>query len=148
MKKYYCHKCALENGIINPLYPEQSPYTASVDLSGTPYQLGKFIKHTAPSGRPGIVSIFDDPTFKQYENYTITTSLSGCCEVDEMRRINLVWYAGKETGIIFEDSRFKGPAIGVKVVLHDEENKIHTFPIDYENMNIQRCEICGQYIPG
>jgi hypothetical protein len=148
VRKYYCHKCALEHGIIDPLYPEESPYSTSVSLSGTRYQLGKFIKHTVPSGRSGIVSIFADPTYQEYENYTITTSLSGCCEIDEMSRINLVWYAGKEAGIIYKDGKFKGPADGVKVVLHDDETKIHAFPIDYENMNIQRCLICGEYIPG
>lgn len=128
MPQYFCHECALRESRINPLYNEDDIFsTATPSLSGTTYQLDKFIKHTIPSSHPGKVSIFTDPSYSSYENYTISTSLSGGMELDDYGRTNLVWYAGQNTGFTLYNGVIQYPTDGVKVVLHDDDQLIHAY---------------------
>lgn len=136
MSDYYCHACAVKLGLIMP--------ALTTDLTGCDYQLEKFIKHTAPTGSYSINSVFDDPKYAEYKDYTISGALSGCVEIDNRGRKNLLWYAGKRVGLTYSGA-FTVPASGVKIVFHDNETKIHTYP--FNPPKAQRCKECGVVIP-
>lgn len=138
--KHYCHFCALRLGLVSNVF------STSPNLTGTNYQLEKFIKHTSPSGYNGWLSIFDRPDYKEYQDFTVSASLSGCCEIDGLGRTNLVWYAGRHVGMTFNNSRYSCPNDAIKVVLHDNQARIHSFPVNYEQHYIKRCLECDTLI--
>lgn len=141
MREYYCHTCALRHAIINPLD------TSMLNLTGTPYQLGKYIRHTAPTGGyENLLSVFNRPEYINYLDYTVNTSLSGCAEIDSFGRTNLIWYASKHVGITYSGSKYYCPDDSIKVVLHDNVTLIHSFPVNWELQYIKRCKICDSYI--
>lgn len=136
MSDYYCYPFAVKHGIIKPSSP--------TNLTGQAYQLEKFIKHTAPTGSYSINSVFDNPAYSNYKNYIVNGLLSGCAEIDDKNRLNLIWYAGERVGLTHSGS-FVTPASGVKIVFHDNQTKIHQFPC---NPPIAKtCKICGRIIP-
>lgn len=100
----------------------------AVSLSGTQYQLDKFLKHTAPSGQYDMNSVFGDPTFAAYGRYTVTTLASGWVHVDERNRVCMAWYAGSGIGITYRNGAFSAPANCVQVVFHDDQFKVHAYP--------------------
>ncbi len=63
MSTYYCHVCAANLGLMNVASP--------LSLTGTNYQLAKFIKHTDPTGTYAINSVYDDADYAVYENYIV-----------------------------------------------------------------------------
>jgi len=139
MSEYYCHECGAKLGHINPSDPETC-------FSGTSYQVEKYIKHTVPPSCSGTVSIFEDPDFQQYRDYIINTAASGCVEIDNKGRTNMVWYAGRETGFTFKDGGLVSPADAVKLVLHEDKDKIHAFPTDSAEISTKNCGLCGSPI--
>lgn len=139
--QYYCHSCALRLGHIQPLE------TTTPDLTGNPYLLGKFLKHTMPVNYAGVLSIFDRPEYHEYQTYTVNGSLSGCCEIDPGGRTNLIWYAGRHTGMTFDHGIYYCPDDSIKVVLHHDVTLIHSFPVNYELHYINRCLECDSIIP-
>jgi hypothetical protein len=136
MSDYYCHSCAVKLGLITP--------TITANLTGSNYQLEKFIKHTAPTGRYSINSVFDDPNSSKYRDYTISGSLSGCLEIDGGGRKNLLWYAGEHVGLTYSGA-FTVPASGVKLVFHEDDTKIHSYP--FNPPEVKHCKECGALIP-
>ncbi len=141
MSKYYCHNCAVETEILIPLEP------VDLNLSGTPYQLNKYLKHTAPTNMDGFISVFDDPTYDKYENWCITASLSGCVEVDDSSRINVIYYAGYDIGITFNSGIPVCCGDTVKLVLHQNEDKVHGYPVlSGATMAVTHCTHCGNPI--
>jgi hypothetical protein len=139
--QYYCHSCAINLGFITPLS------TLTPNVTGSNYQFGKYLKHTMPESYAGVLSIFNRPEYVEYQNFTVSGSLSGCCEVDSDGRTNLIWYAGRHIGMTFKDGKYYCPDDSIKVVLHHDLTLIHTFPINYELHYINRCLNCGLYIP-
>ena len=139
MATYYCHHCALSNSYIIPANP--------ITLTGTLYQLGKFIKHTIPSSSYGTVSVFDEPSYENYSNYFVGTIASGCLEIDDLGRRNIIYYAGERTGVEYANGVFIIPTSGIKVVLAEDGNMTHAFPITSSPGNIVYCAICGVPIP-
>ncbi len=140
MSEYYCHSCALAQSIYQPIEPDKSNLTASQ------YQLGKFLKHTTPNSLVGTVSIFDDPSYDKYKLFTVNTSGTGSVERDFQGRINIVWYAGKDIGITYVNGRFLTYGDTVKVVLHNNQFKIHSFPVDSFMYEKKKCKMCGRDI--
>ena len=140
MRKYYCHSCAIENGILNPAEP--------TTFTGTEYQLKKYIKHTAPTSKHDLNSIFKEGAdYEAYKGYIISTTASGSVEVDDKGRINVIWVAGRETGYKKTHGVFKTTTSAVKVVFHDDEYKVHGF--SYESLELAgaECALCGCIIP-
>ncbi len=135
---YYCHKCASTNLSITPSIP--------YNLTGTQYQLDKFMKHTAPNTIYQINSVFDDPTYSQYKDFIVTTCNSGGVEVDSFGRYNQIWYASEKTGMTHTSGGFSHPTSGVRVVLYGNEFKIHAFP-DGFNPSEKTCCICREPMP-
>jgi hypothetical protein len=139
MSKYYCHDCALAQKVYAPIVDY-------ISLTGTQYQLEKFIKHTAPITLSGIVSVFDDPRYIQYKHYTVNTSASGSVEIDNQGRTNIVWYAGNNIGVTYQNGLFVTTTDTVKVVFNDNEFKIHAFSVDSFKYEKKKCENCGRDI--
>ena len=48
MSKYHCYECTVSNGLIFPVDPDP------LNLTGTVYQLDKYIKHTTPPTQKGL----------------------------------------------------------------------------------------------
>ncbi len=140
MSKYFCHKCAVEIGIIPGNIDDFNP-------TGNDYQLEKFYKHTVPSTNPGIISVFDlSNENKGYKGYVLNTLASGCVEIDNKDRLNVVWIAGKTTGWTYRDGNFQCNDDAVKVVYHDNETKLHGFPTGSALLSSQKCINCGEDI--
>jgi hypothetical protein len=139
MNQYYCHQCAISNGLVVPANPNT--------LTGTSYQLGKFIKHTAPTGTYPLNSVFDDPTYDTYSRYIVSGTASGLLEIDDLGRKNFVWFAGQRTGAEYQNGVFIAPASGVKIVLPEDYTKLHAFPITTSPGSISNCVSCGKILP-
>lgn len=137
-KSLYCHSCATHLGLIQP--------SDFITLTGTSYQLEKYVKHTVPTGTYSINSVFADPTYEKYSQYVVTTMASGSAVVDERGRVNLLWIAGEQTGATYEDDDLVLPTNGVFVVWHEDETKIHAFPVDTTQFTDARCQCCGRQI--
>lgn len=138
MPTYYCYECARLHGHI-------SPVDASA-VSANSYQLGKFIKHTAPTGNYPVNSIFNDPDWSSYQDFMVTTANSGCLEVDDQGRSNLIWFAGEETGLRYDSGMYSASCSGVKVVLAENSGTIHAFPSDFHPES-KTCGHCGKSVP-
>jgi len=139
--KNYCHSCAVASGIVKP--------SIESNLSGTTYKLEKFLKHTAPAtAYPGINSVFHDPSYESYKNYIVTTQASGTAQIDDRGRTNMVWYAGSGIGAIYEDGEFRISANAVKLVLPNDDYKVHAYPITLSTLlESTKCELCGKKTP-
>lgn len=135
MSQYFCHSCGISLGHVTP--------SVSGNISGNAYQLEKFIKHTAPTGSYAMNSVFDDPTYSNYRDYTVSGVYSGCLEIDSYNRKNMVWYAGKQIGLTYSGS-FTVPESGVKVVLHHDQTKIYSYP--FTPPQALKCQHCGAVI--
>jgi len=129
----------MSNCLVTPASP--------ISLTGTQYQLSKFIKHTVPSGSYRLDSVFDDPTYKEYSDYIVNTSASGLLETDDLDRKNLIWFAGSHTGAVYCNGVFVAPTHGVKVVLPESETKLHAFPIAGSPHRKVTCALCGRLLP-
>jgi len=139
MSEYYCHECAALSGWMNVQNPD--------DLTGTDYQLDKFIKHTVPSTYySGAVSVFQNPEYSAYSTYVGNTAGSGCLVIDDFGRKNLIWVAGSTTGFTFENGFYRRPEDAVKVVLYDNQWKIHAYPTNSDSVDTKRCKNCGRLI--
>ncbi len=139
MGKYYCHECGAKLGKINPVSEEFC-------ATGNRYMLEKFYKHTVPPTCSGLISIFDEPSYENYKNYILYTVASGCIEVDDMGRENIIWTAGKKTGFTFKDGVLQCPTDAIKVVLNTTDQKIHAFPVGSQSLGTETCAICGKPI--
>jgi hypothetical protein len=140
MPKHFCHACALRANYINPVEP------GLVNPTGSQYLLEKFVRHTAPLDYKGKLSVFNSPDYSSYSDYSVTASLSGCAQIDDLGRTNLVWYAGKHVGITYENGKYSLPNDGIKLVFHDNSLKIHPFSVNIAQEYIKRCQICDTVI--
>jgi hypothetical protein len=115
-------------------------------LLDTSYQLGKFMKHTAPGTAYPIVSVFSDPGTAQYANHIVSAVGSGWYQIDNGGRPNMAWYAGTQTGAEYRGGTFHMPASGVRVVCYYDAFKIHAYP-DASILSATTCIGCGKPIP-
>ena len=139
MTEYYCHECAISHSLVTSASP--------TSLIGTQYQLDKFAKHTALSGSYQVNSVFDDASLAAYAGYVVNTSASGLLQIDSRGRKNLVWFAGSRNGAEYRNGTFVAPTDGVKLVLKQEDSKVHAFPICGSPHRIVKCQSCGRVVP-
>ena len=139
MPQFYCHPCAVANKIVIP--------AEFVNLTGTAYQLEKYVKHTVSADSYQFVSIFDNPEYDDYSGYIVTGSISGMLEIDDYGRKNWLWYAGRRTGALFVDGEYSMPASGIKIVFPEDDTKIHAYPVTSSPGTIHSCTICGRDLP-
>jgi hypothetical protein len=138
--KYYCCQCGIKLGYINAI-DHYTDFTGSVDS----YLFDKYLKHTSQplTSSLGANSIFKDSDYDTYKNYIIDTAKSGSVEVDNENRINLIWFANEETGQSFINGQFEQKTDSVKLVLHNNEQKIHAFPTSSFGLSTQYCSKCN-----
>lgn len=134
---YYCHICAIEQNLYNPIEPDK------LSLTSSQYQLEKFIKHTAPTDWSGLISVYNNPDYNIVKDYTINTSASGSVEVDIRGRLNIIYYANRDIGVTYNNGIFITTADTIKVVCHGNTLKIHSFPVDSFIYERKKCIICG-----
>jgi len=115
-------------------------------LFDTPYQLDKYMKHTAPGTAYPINSVFSSPGTAEYANYIVSAVGSGWYQLDDRGRYNMTWYAGTQTGAEYRGGTFHMPARGVRVVCYHDEFKIHAYP-DAAIIPASSCLLCGKAIP-
>lgn len=139
MSQFYCHQCAYTNNIIVP--------AEHTTLTGTYYQLVKYMKHTLPADSYRYVSVFDNPDYENYRDFVVTGTISGMLEVDDYGRKNLIWYAGRRTGALYINGEYIMPANGVKIVFPEDEQKIHAYPVTSSSGTIHSCAFCGIDLP-
>lgn len=138
MSLYYCHSCNSQLGIIVPADP--------ASLTGTQYQLDKFIKHTAPTGAYPVNSVFDTPRYDDIKDYWLRTTASGAVEVDHLGRKNLIYFADKSTGVTLINQQPVASGDAIKVVLPELEKKVHLYPVTTTGMSLRTCSQCGNPI--
>lgn len=139
--QHYCHDCAIQLGLITPIDP------TIPSLTGSNYQFEKFVKHTAPANYGGLISVFFWQDYPLYRDFTISGTISGSLQIDDLNRKNLIWYAGREIGITYENGVYTLPNDAVKVVLSDISTGIHAFPVNFELQYVERCRSCDRVLP-
>jgi hypothetical protein len=138
MSTYYCHRCARRAGHVTPVTPPAAP--------GGQYQLDKYVKHTQPTGVYPVNSVFADPSWGAYQNHLVAAAASGCLEIDTQGRKNLIFFAGEQTGLRYDNGHFTAPCSGVKVVCGEDAAKVHGFPSDFQPES-RACATCGEPVP-
>ena len=138
MIKYYCHKCSAELGLLNSV--------DNLNLTGSDFQLSKYLKHTIPNTQNGLLSTFDSGSYAHYRSYVVNTMASGSVEIDHNNNTNVVWYAGKETGVSYLNGNVISSPDTVKVVLSHDDEKIHAYPTCSNDIKQETCENCGEMI--
>lgn len=139
MSTYYCNSCAKKNGLIVSIPVAQN-------LTGSNYQVGKFIKHTCIPTQSGTISIFNTPDYKNYENYVINANASGSVEKQSNGKISYILYAGLNMGFEYRDGVFIQPVDAVKVVVTYDLSKIHAYPTSSKGIRSSNCFNCGNPI--
>ena len=141
MSNYYCYECSVSNSLIFPIDPDP------LNLTGTNYQLDKYMKHTTPPTQKGIITVFNDSAYENYRGYIVTGTISGMLEIDDKNRKNFVWYGGYETGFEYVDGNYIAPVSGVKIVCTENDQLIHAFPVAGISGLVRNCAICGKPLP-
>jgi len=137
MKTYFCHECSQKLG-----YLDSIPLTAN--LTGSQYQVGKFFKHTVSSITSDYISVFNSKDYDAYKNYVINTAASGSVQIDVKGRINVIFYAGQQTGYSVKDGNVIYPQLeGVKLVKTDARDEMHCYPIKMDTLNVVTCSVAG-----
>lgn len=140
MSTYYCHTCALIDGIYTP------PCDPTlINLTGSAYTLRKYVEHTveASGSHKTINSIYADPTYGTYKDYYVSSSLSGSVEVQADGKKNLIWHAHQSLGPAFETGSFKFSGEAVKVVFAENTGKLHHFHVNANDYATAVCAKCG-----
>jgi len=140
MAVYYCHACARIESHVSPVIPGSGLGPANT------YQLEKFMKHTTSTGVYALNSVFNDPSWPTYQNYLVAGAASGCLQIDDVGRKNLLFFAGKETGLTYQSGAYHTSCSGVIVVCSENASKIHAFPSSIPAES-QVCARCGIPVP-
>ena len=141
MSTYYCHECARNSNMVMPI----TPTSGLVPASGT-YALEKFIKHTAPASDYDVNSVFTNPDWPTYQNYLVAATASGCLQIDDNGRKNLLFCANKQTGQTLQSGAAPVICSGVIVVCSEKPAKIHAFP-NALPARTEPCANCGKLVP-
>jgi hypothetical protein len=113
-------------------------------LTGTPYQLEKYIKHTSPTGSYPVNSVFDDPGYDSYRDYVVSATCSGSAWVDDSGRTNVLWLAGSPIGAVWCHGQLALSADTVLIVLQNDHWRLHAFPVDSAQFGTAHCAQCGK----
>ena len=138
MSKYYCHKCSAELCLLNSI--------DNLNLTGSSYQLSKYLKHTVPNTQYGLLSVFDSGSYNHYKDYIVNNMVSGSVEIDSKSRTNVIWFAGKNTGVSYLNGNVISSPDTVKVVLSHDNEKIHAYPTSSNDIKQDTCDKCGEMI--
>jgi hypothetical protein len=138
---YYCHDCSIKRWGTRHSH-------STTNFTGSTYTLGKFMKHTVPPPLSGnsVVSVFNNGDYPTYSGYVVNAMASGSTEVDSQGRTNVIWYAGKDVGVLYSGSAFTASTDTIKVVLTHDAVKVHPFSVQSGPLMAQTCADCGRSI--
>ena len=145
MSKYYCHECARNLGLIVPV----DSSTLEANPGGKypyDYQWEKYVKHTVPTEIYSINSVFLNSTWNSYQHHMVSAMASGCLEIDDWGRKNLILFAGSTTGMQYNNGMFASTCSGVMAVLTENSTMVHAFPCNFHPES-RSCEKCGRPVP-
>ena len=138
-----CNKCAAARGVI----PSYNP--ATTNLTGSKYQLDKFLEHTQTGSRSGaVVSIYADPNYESYKELLFSAILSGSYHQDRAGRESMVFVLGRDRGFSWDDNsktiRYTEDA--VRLVCFRDSTRVHHYSHDSAAFNPVRCAGCGAVV--
>lgn len=136
--KYYCHECSVKVGYIQNINSE-------LNFTGSSYQLDKFLKHTLPSESTGYNTVFNSKEYDDYKYGVINTMASGSVEILNGKK-NIVMAVGKTIGVAYQHGQIQYPVDAFKLVLYEDENKMHLYPSGSAGFVNTNCEKCGKPI--
>ena len=119
----------------------------TLNLTGTNYQLEKYIKHTKPPTQKGLITILENPDYESYRGYIVTGTISGMLQIDNRDRKNFIWYGGYQTGFEYIDGNYVAPVSGIKIVCPEDDQHIHAYPVAGISGLIYNCTLCGKPLP-
>jgi hypothetical protein len=122
-------------------------FDAGGDFLGTAYQEEKFQKHTKGDPTAPVNSTFDDEDRGTYQLEIARALDAGSCQVDQFGRRNIFYAANRPTGTTATKAGGEVTVSGLKIVLPDEQAKIHAFPYGSPEIPTKRCSRCGEQIP-
>jgi hypothetical protein len=132
---YYCHPCASHVTGSAPI--------ATSELTGSQYQLDKYIKHNAPQSLYPLNSVFASQSYLSYRDWIVSSAVSGALEVDEKGRHNFIIIAGETVGVTYVNGSFHTECSAVKVVLPYSATSIHAYPISAGALSSGTCARCA-----
>jgi hypothetical protein len=135
----YCHPCGRAR---------QRVYRPPTDPLATPYQLGKYLKHTVVDPTFMVQSIFNSTSTQAYEHYVVEATTAGAVELDGWGRWNLIVAAGKEVGVRYKRGRPVAPQDAIKAVLSSEDGRVHAFTVESGPFRGITCPDCGRVAIG
>jgi len=94
----------------------------------------------------GLLSVFDSGSYNHYKDYIVNNMVSGSVEIDSKSRTNVIWFAGKNTGVSYLNGNVISSPDTVKVVLSHDNEKIHAYPTSSNDIKQETCENCGKMI--
>lgn len=140
---YYCHECS--RSIYQPINILDINLTGSLDG----YQLDKFIKHTIAIPMMGYTSSFINHSYQNYSDYTVRTLASGSLEVitkGSKTEYNYVFIASKKIGELSFNGSYLSDEDGIKVVLSNNPDKLHSYTTGSFGLREAVCKNCGNKI--
>lgn len=136
--QYYCHECSVNAGYLQNVNSE-------INFTGSSYQLDKFLKHTLPSESTNYYTIFDSQEYDNYKDGVINTIASGSVEIFNGQK-NIVYAAGKIIGVAYNYGQMQYPVDAFKLVLYENEERVHLYPSGSAGFTNATCELCGKAI--
>lgn len=82
---------------------------------------------------------------EKYLQYVINTSASGCIEVDDYGRTNLIFAMGETTGYTFIGGELSRPDDAIRLACPLNENRMHAFTTS-GSVIPRFCQRCGEPI--
>jgi hypothetical protein len=58
----------------------------------------------------------------------------------------MIFFVGQTVGAKYQNGNFKIPTDTIKVVLHTDPSRIHTYPVNSANYVQSKCADCGKDI--
>lgn len=138
MSQYYCQSCWRSSGLVNP--------TPTTNFTATKYQTDKFNKHTRLTASGGPISVYSETGYSNYASRIVSALSSGCLEIDDGGRKNLVILDERQNGMTWNNFQPVATTDATKVVLSEYPQYAHAFPTGSSDVRKAFCEFCGNRV--
>lgn len=146
MATYYCNQCSKKNGMLHSVDPNLN-FTGSFASKPMPdYLSEKFFKHTRwPQKSSGeVVSVYYFCDYDSYRDNNINTFVSGSIE-DDKGKVNVIWISPSNIGFAVKNNIVIEHHNAIKLVLHRDVYKIHSFSTGSQGLLNKLCAQCGNH---
>ncbi|MGD0948978.1 MAG: hypothetical protein ABSA52_16325 [Candidatus Binatia bacterium] len=138
-EQWICPRCRVAAGFV--LKDQGAGFLA------TPYQEGKFRKHTQGDPTAPVNSRFDEIDRVGYQQAVANALDLGSIQVDQHGRRNIFHAVNRPTGSTVTAAGETTMVSGLKVALPNEPARIHAFPYGSSEIPSRKCSQCGGQIP-